>query len=66
MPARAALAFALDHPLQAQEDPGALRRAGFRSLREVDVAGDLQRRHLARIHTLGFPGFQEGRYFPTK
>ncbi len=65
--AHAALALAFDHALESENDPGrACRGFGAQCLGEVEVAGDLERRHLPGFRRRGLLVFEEGRYFLPK
>jgi hypothetical protein len=51
MLAHAALALALYHPFEPQDDHGAGLRPCLERLGEVEMAGDLQRRHLPGLQS---------------
>jgi len=66
MLAHAALPLAFDHALKPERDPGANRGLGRERLGEIEVAGDLQRRHLPGFRCPCLLVFEEGRYFLPK
>lgn len=66
MLAHAALPLPFDHALKSQHDQGTGGGLGRERLSEIEMAGDLQRRHLPGFRSPGLLVFEEGRYFLPK
>ena len=66
MLARAALALAFDHALQPEHDPRTDAGFGAQRFGKIEMAGDLQRRHLPGLGRPGPLVLNKCRYFLPK
>ena len=66
MLARAALALAFDHALQPEHDPRTDAGLGAQRFGKIEMAGDLQRRHLPGFRRPGLLVLNKCRYFLPK
>ena len=66
MLARAALALAFDHALQPEHDPRTDAGLGAQRFGKIEMAGDLQRRHLPGLGRPGPLVLNKCRYFLPK
>ena len=66
MLARAALALAFDHALQPEHDPRTDAGFGAQRFGKIEMAGDLQRRHLPGFRRPGPLVLNKCRYFLPK